>query len=368
MTARNRSRSWFVGTVVAALLAPLAFVVAVATPASATPGKLHEIYMYKVEKYFDIGSEYPDNYLHEHLYCNNGDIPLDGMWRIDSVDQAQPSEGIYGDERDVIVYASYPDDDQSGPYNPTEWHFRMENLADGDAKVHLWVTCIRGTVEYAHGHTHGIDAGMAGIPYRDDQWNHFGPNPLATTPSGDTGALQHSFMCPAGSYAVAPGFNFLNDDKQRIYGSWTTNSAPAVYGRGWQWAFITEQPSEVRFYLRCLNQKVFNGGPGVQHSHRIPIEWRPNPANVGSVQNVGPHRFGERRINCDDNPNGAFYQNYKAMVGGFWIYDWHYVWYLGMDPRPKQRSFKFMYFGPGDDRVALGALCVRARTEKQIKY
>ena len=104
------------------------------------------VYMYKVEKHVDLSGEFPDQNLHEHVYCNPGDIALDGMWRVDHVDQASPPD-TYGDERDVSVLASYGDD-----IDRTKWHFRMTNFADGDAQIKLFATCIRGTVEQAYGH------------------------------------------------------------------------------------------------------------------------------------------------------------------------------------------------------------------------
>ncbi len=354
MTARTRSRprNWLIAAAVTALLAPLALVFAAASPAAATPGKLHEVYMYKVEKHVDLPAEWPDSYLHTHLYCNPGDIALDGMWRVDNVDQAQPPEFL-GDERDVVFYASYPDDEGDN----TEWHFRMENFADGDAQIKLFVTCIRGTVEAAHGHTHGINISPVHV---DNTWTGVGGFPVGEN------SLTHNVTCPSGTYAVAPGFNFRNDDRQRIFRSWTTG-AVGTEMRGWRWAFIINNPlSDARFYLRCISDRVLTAAPG-PHTHRIPMTWRPNGV-AGHLQSAGPFNGEvERRINCDDGLNGAHYQNYKAMVGGFWIHDWHYVWYLGMDPRPKQRSYKFFYEGPGSGDVYLGALCIRARTDKQIK-
>ena len=84
MTARNRSRPFLVGAAIVALLAPLAAVLSLSSPASAAVGpRPHEVYMYKVEKHVDLSGEYPDNYLHDHLNCNDpGDIALDGMWRV----------------------------------------------------------------------------------------------------------------------------------------------------------------------------------------------------------------------------------------------------------------------------------------------
>src|SRR5262245_25078486 len=100
MTARNRSRTWLVGAGISALLAPLALVVAVASPASAT-GQCHEITMYKVEKHVDVSGDYPEKNMSQELYCYDGDWALDGMWRVDNVEQANPPE-TFGDERDVF--------------------------------------------------------------------------------------------------------------------------------------------------------------------------------------------------------------------------------------------------------------------------
>ena len=37
-----------------------------------------------------------------------------------------------------------------------------------------------------------------------------------------------------------------------------------------------------------------------------------------------------------------------------------------MDPRPKQRAYKFWWDGLGSNSIYLNALCIRARTGKQI--
>ena len=54
MTTHRRSRTYLVGIAVTALLAPLAVVATLASPAAAAPGKPHEVYMYKVEKHVDL--------------------------------------------------------------------------------------------------------------------------------------------------------------------------------------------------------------------------------------------------------------------------------------------------------------------------
>jgi hypothetical protein len=345
MTARNRSRRLVAGFAAVALLAPLAVVAALASPASALPGKPHEVYMYKVEKHVDLSGEFPDQNMHEHVYCNPGDIALDGMWRVDHVDQANPPD-TFGDERDVYFLASYGDD-----ADRTEWHFRATNYADGDAQVKLFVTCIRGNVEQAFGHTHQVrisnrydDGSHSALPAGTYEWDSFGN------------------VCAPDEYAVAPGFNVTSSvygKRIRLFRNWPTSNF-----RGWHWAFVVEDPVDISVYIRCLRTTTSASGNG-PHAHELPMTWRSN--GYGGVYNhLNVTGTQERRLNCDDGANGNFYQDYKAMVGAFWIDDPHHVWYLGMDPRPKQRAYKFWWDHSGGDGVYLAALCIRARTGKQI--
>jgi hypothetical protein len=352
MTAHTRSRTFLVAAAAAALAAPLAIVAALSSPATAAVGpRLHEVTMYKVEKQVDLG-EFPDSDAHEHLYCNDGDIALDGMWRVDHVDQYDPSDAdpddpvTYNDERDVVVYASYPDgtDDR-------KWHFRLENLAQGSAQVKLFITCIRGRTEATANHTHDVVISQV---YTDSSHHALVPG---------TNELDFDGTCDPGYYAVAPGFNFVNNEYNEIFRSW-----PIASGRSWHWAFkVTDPNPELNVYLRCLRKKVdseFGPGAPKKHTHKIPMVYRPNLA--GFATDVSPaHRSVERRFDCDQGAGN--YSSYKAMVGAFWVDDPHHVWFLGMDPRPKQRAYRFWYDGSSSNTVYLGALCIRARTDKQIK-
>lgn len=354
MTARNRSRTFLVGSAVAALIAPLAIVAAFASPASAAPGKPHEVYIYKVEKHVDMSGEYPDQYMHDHVYCNPGDIALDGMWRVDHVDQAQPPDYL-GDERDVVFTASYGDD-----VDRAKWHFRAHNYADGDAQIKLFLTCIRGTVEQAYGHTHNVQ-----ISSRFDDSTHTSlPADVDPVVTND---YNHLTVCPAGTVAVAPGFNFNmagvaeDDHRVRLVRSWPSDN---TY-RGWRWSFIVDDSGvDVTLYLRCLSIKTSAAGSG-PHAHNLFWAFRPNGFN-GDQQFFNVVGMQERRINCDDGPDGAFFQDYKAAVGAFYLWNPFHQWFLGMDPRPKQRSYRFWWDGTGSSEVRLGALCIRARTGKQV--
>jgi hypothetical protein len=357
MTARTRPRTILVAIAAAALAAPIAAVAVLAGPVEAAGNvgpRKHEVTMYKVEQQLDLSGEFPDSDAHEHLYCDNGDIALDGMWRVEHVDQFDPSDedpddpegGFYHDERDVVVYASYPDSSDN-----REWHFRLENFSQGNAQVKLFITCIKGRTEATANHGHDINISPV---YTDTSHHSLGAGAQD---------LEFDGTCDPGYYAVAPGFNFVNNEYNEPFRSW-----PIASGRSWHWAFkVTDPHPELNVYLRCLRKKVdseFGPGASKKHTHKVPMVYRPNLA--GFATDVSPaHRSVERRFDCDQGAGN--YSSYKAMVGAFWIDDPHHVWFLGMDPRPKQRAYRFWYDGSSSNTVYLGALCIRARTDKQIK-
>jgi hypothetical protein len=286
--------------------------------------------------------------MHEHVYCNDGDYALDGMWRVDNVEQANPPE-TFGDERDVYFTASYND-----PVDTEEWHFRAVNFADGTAQIKLFATCIKANTDNQHLHTHPIRVSsqfsepVLGIGAGNFDWDHSAPG----------------FPCNADEYAVAPGFQLTShgpdfDAKIRLFRSYPTSNF-----RSWHWSFVVDEPSvDINFTLRCIR---FTTGAASGHAHQVPMTWRPNGYG-GTIRNLTFIKTQEVRLNCDDSPFGADFQLYKAMVGAFWINDPFHVWFLGMDPRPKQRSYKFWWDGGGSSTVYLAALCIKVRTGKQIK-
>jgi hypothetical protein len=308
--------------------------------------------MYKVEKSVTLEAEYPDSYSGDvSLSCNDGDYALDGMWRVDHVDQwngedDDDSTAVYHDERDVVFYTS------TSSAAKDKWLFRFENLADGRAQVKLFVTCIEKQTEQADGHKHSVvlsDLNLTADSYGSDE------NSTAST------------VCGGDELAVAPSFDFT----QRTV-NWIFRNYPTADGRGWNWSFVVESghaPASVpvKVGFRCLKTKVANAG-SKSHSHQLIRSWRPQTTPFTDFYlGLGTQ---EKQHSCDAGADGSKFQDYKAMVGGFYIFDPHHTWYLGMDPRPKTRAYRLFndgVAGPDLNRVDLGALCVKSRTGKQIK-
>lgn len=334
MVPQHSSRPLWIAVALLALLAPLAVAAGLASPAQAAAPRTHHLTTYKVEAHVDLSGEFPDNTLHTHLYCRPGDYALDGMWRVDHVDQANPPD-TFGDERDVQVDASYGDDG-----NPAEWHFRFVNNADGDAQLKIFVTCIDNSTQGQHGHSHPI---VLSSRYDD--------NTNLALPSGSS-SIAHATECTgANEVAVAPGFNFTSGNG-RIFRSW-----PSMNTRNWSWAFVVNGPADVSVYHRCLAVKTGAGGNG-PHAHRVFAGWFPG---VGGDFGAIPVSTGfERRYSCESKAYD------KGMVGAFWIDDPTHVWWLGMDPRPKSRAFRFWNDSLSGNGTYVALLCVGSRTGKQI--
>ena len=334
MFPKHSSRPLWIVAALLALLAPLAVAAGISSPAQGAAPRLHHVKMYKVEAHVDLSGEFPDNSLHTHLYCRPGDYAIDGMWRVDHVDQANPPD-TFGDERDVQVNASYGDNADA-----SEWHFRFVNNADGDAQLKIFLTCIDSSTEGQHGHSHPIVLS-----------NRYDDNSNAAMPSGAT-AMTHATQCTgANELAVAPGFNYTAGSG-RIYRSW-----PSANFRNWQWAFVVGGPADLTVYHRCLAIKTGPGGNG-PHAHRLYADWL--PGYNGDFDNIPMSDSFERRLSCT-------HQSYdKGMVGAFWINDPSHVWWLGMDPRPKTRAYRFWNDGGGNHGTYVALLCIGSRTGKQV--
>ena len=264
------------------------------------------------------------------------------MWRVDHVDQAQPPDS-FGDERNVTMAGSYGDVSDVSKLTLSA----RQNFADGDAQIKLFLTCIRGQVDPAFGHAHNLVISAQKSVTQSSM--PAGSATVAMSPGCDVSALP-----------VAPWVQLLVARAgSRIYRSW-----PSTDLRSWQWAFqVNVANLDVTTTLRCLDFATTQGGAG-SHVHKLFSAFRP-VGSAGDHQYLDVSGMQERRINCDDGADGVLL-GLQGHGGAFWIDDYTHAWFLGMDPRPKQRSYKFWWDGSGSNNVWLGAQCIRARTGKQV--
>ncbi len=330
MTAQSRIR---VAAALGALLAPLAFVAATQSAAEASSARPHDLRMYKVEKYVAVDGEYPDQSADVTLKCNTGDYAVDGMWKIDHVDDDYDDWGdrVAGDPKKVFFYASYSE------ANKSDWHFKFFNDNPGRAQVKLWVTCLGGKTDKAFNHTH---------PILLDRYT------AAQALTTATHNYSWSGSCAPDAVEVAPGFDF-GAPVATLWGSWPEQAA----GHAWQWWFdLSADAPSAQFYVSCLNVKTGPASSGPAHRHNVLYRWT-NDKLTPSAEHVSVAAQTEEQVSCDDRS--------KALVGAFYIQQPSHVWYLGMEPRIKTRVFWFGNDGGGDDTVYLNVLCVNDRSSRQ---
>lgn len=335
MTVHTRYRT-LAAAAAAALVAPLVLVASTMAPADAGSARPHDLRMYKVEKYVALDGEYPDNQSNDVvLKCNDNDYVMDGMWKIDKVDDDTDDWGdpVVGDPKQVRFYASYSDS------NKRDWHFRFRNDNYGRAQVKLWITCLGGKTEQAYNHTHDITITryVSGVQ-----------------PQTQAGSHNYSWAgsCPDGTVEVAPGFDF-GTATAYLWGSWPEQATP----HAWQWWYdLDADAPNAQFYISCLTQKTSGASSGPAHRHDVQYRWTPNKT-AGVLRSTSHSKQADEQLSCDDHS--------KGLVGGFYIQDHAHVWYLGQEPRIKTRVFWFGNDGGGNDKVQLTLLCVNDRTSRQ---
>jgi hypothetical protein len=248
------------------------------------------------------------------------------MWRVDNVDNAPPTSvgavEMRGDAAD-----------------PATYHFHFTKSVPGQAQLKVFLTCLGGqTTDGAHA--------WAISPQRTAD---FGP----TGPGVGYGFQPGANVCAPGQIAVSPGYVFTSGGG-RVVGSRAPLSNESDPHRNWSFAFWLDAPSTWTTSMRCLSlTSSVSGG----HSHTIQVSYagESNPFDL-----VNPGETTELRVNCGDQA--------KGMVAGIDTTgpDAPFDWFLGMDPRIKQRAFRFLNTGPAPIHVWTGLTCFDDRTSKAI--
>jgi hypothetical protein len=339
---------------------------AVALPASAFAA--HDLRIYKMEKQvvLDNDEDVVD------LSCLGTDRVLDGMWRVDHADLDEDLSDFENIATAVDVREAYSD-------SPSNYHFAFVKNAIYRVQLKVFITCIGakteegGKTSHAHALTYSPGyphPGVAQAPYTAP----------ATVAAGRATATEDC-TAPAGAptgykwILIAPGFQVVPTSSTpdvgvgRLYRSILTNVNSNSTADSWNWAFAVGTGADggaaVTVSWRCLRIRIdrkIDGTTLATDRHKLVKQVRrssPHPATLGA------NGYSTPQVNCGDS--------YKAVVAGFDIADpdtdatllggfgaWK-IWYLGMDPRPKTRAYRFLNTGSADT-VVLAATCLNYRT------
>jgi hypothetical protein len=325
------------------LIGVLATAFALVVPSAAFAG--HDLGIYKVEKHVDINSD--DQSV--DLSCYGGDYALDGMWRIDHADQDDDDLFVTSIGRAVDVQEAYPFDGPAPTTHRDSYHFVFNKNAIGRAQVKVFATCIKQQTEQSGGHSHAIPVTV---------------NPPVVRPVGlgdfDNGTVA---ICPINTFIAQTGYKITPSGDPVPFVGHISEDWPILNMRGWSWKMdISQDPGAfVTYYTSCVGKKLPLAG-GEKHK----LVYRLQGPETNSL---AASRVSTKRISCA--------AHYKAVVAGFSFWptgpgsmsdpntDYGFVpklWWLGMDPQPKSRDFKFLNSFGAVGSVDLKAICLNYRT------
>jgi hypothetical protein len=332
------------------LLGALIMAFALIVPSAAFAS--HDLGIYKAEKQVDLNSDETA----VDLSCNKGDYALDGMWRIDHADQDDDDIYITSIGRAVDVLEAYP---TASPIagNPLghqdSYHFLFEKNAIGRAQAKVFVTCIKQKTEQSNGHSHSIPVNIV---------------PPVANPVGN-GSYTNNTICPINTFVAQTGYRIdwpskgTGGDPIPYLGHLSTDWMNSSM-RGWSWVMdLSQDPtSQVTFYASCVSKKLPAAGG---ERHKLVYRY-----DGPTTQTLAKNKVSTVRHSCE--------AAYKAVVAGFsfpfdtaagrdpnpdftsFFEPW--IWYLGMDPQPKSRDFKFLNSSGISRTVQTAAICLNYRT------
>lgn len=324
----------------------------------------HDLRIYKMEKQVVLDS---DEDTDVNLACLGTDRVLDGMWRIDHADLDEDEDAKQTLAEAVDVREAWSD-------TASRYHFSFVKNAIYRVQLKVFVTCLGEETEGggANPHKHQMTYSPASGA----------PNTSAAIPAGSVGLQTATASCPSSpkQILVAPGFKLTPDADVdvdpddltnppvglgRLFHSNLTNTTPTSPANAWTWKFAlgTSSPANggaaVEVSWRCLMIRVdkLPGGASAPDRHKLVKKVR------SGTPTVGASGFTSTDRTCGDH--------YKAVIGGFAIDpadvsgglafgSWK-VWYLGMDPRPKLRHYRFLNTGTADT-VTTSVVCLNYRT------
>jgi len=341
----NKAPRWALGAVVAG-----AFLCLPGTALAA-----HDLYVYKAEQQVILDSDD----ISASVNCKPGDYALDGMWRVDHVDQ---------DEDSTFSELMTSTDVNKAKLNPTGdgYDFRFVKNALGRTQVKIFVTCLGQKTDKESGHDHGftISANKTITATNTPVGNPtFDALSVPTFAGGDADpGTPGTQPCSQDQLVVSPSFEVTGlggiDPPEawgKIFSSnldGISNAAGSTKRNSWTWSFrVGVSPLDITVSVRCLTIKLPVGVSGTKHKLTVKRKW--DRINVG-VPGGPDGKVSETSLICGDH--------YKAMVAGWTLRDPDYLWFQGMDPRLKSRAYRFFNSDTVSHFVDLKALCFNYRT------
>lgn len=331
----------------------------------------HDLGIYKNEAQVDLVSDEQT----ASVGCDGTDQALDGMWRIDHADQDDDVEpmALISGAADVLA---------ASPSSGSTYSFTFAKNAVGRVQAKIWVLCLKSTTQ-GGAHTHSLTGAFTQADGSTPGFESTTQNDLAGSASVTAPLVSSATgSCPNGTRLVSPGFaasdfrsgGVASDPPagvMRLFESISTT------GANWSWKFENSalpagDTLDLTTTYRCLRIKV---PQGAYDKHKLVTKFK-NPVTATPAAD----RASTRLYTC-----GSFY---KAVVSGFRIATdpadlpnygkdgeglfatttsstaFNNLFYLGMDPRPRTRAFRFANRHATNDTntVTLRSLCLNYRT------
>lgn len=304
-SAVGRTVTCELGSVPAGGSRSVTLTVAVASYAEGLSSHDHQLFVTKVESHLSLGGGASGELT---TTCPSGMVATDGSVRMDAVDQGT------GTFASGFVASSRVTADGTG------WTGVVTNEATGQLQGKVNVVCASTTTVSGEGHSHPLVlTDPAGAAQAD-----------VALPVGTT---EVEVTCEPGTLPVAPSFT-LHAGRGVV-----TTRHPAV-GSFVFVARMTEAGAG-DFSVRCLSPEL---GEVDGHTHDLGWSELADSVTVPAGGTAAP------RLTC---PAGAKGVTAWADIDGVW---------MGSDPQPVTREFRFFNPGPGEVGATFGLLCLDVRS------
>ncbi|MFA6575460.1 MAG: HYR domain-containing protein [Nocardioides sp.] len=241
--------------------------------------------------------------------CPTGYLATDGSVRLDAVDQGA---GTYAD---AVVLANGVTADGTG------WTGTIHNRTTGQVQAKVTLVCVSKQSTSGDDHHHAL--------ITSDQ--------VTSTHAWGPGTWDVGLTCGSDSVPVAPSYRFTSGEGV-VRGSWRS-------GPGYRFTIEVPTSAQAVFGITCLSRSLqVTAG----HTHDLGLSALTDELTVPAGETV------ERSLTCPGGAKGitAAYRFESGLV------------FLGSDPRPLTRTFRFANPSPasGPLTATIGLLCLDVAT------